>query len=191
MRRLCLALVHYPVVDRDGCVITTAITNLDLHDIGRSARTFGVSDVFIVHPIMAQRQLANAVKDHWVHGSGKRRIPDRVPPMELLRVVSSLSEAQDAVGGRKQIEVWVTSARPVPMGQSEPLSYEHARQRLLRDGSTVMILFGTGWGLAQELIDDADARLVPVSANHDTGFNHLSVRAACAITLDRLVGARE
>ena len=55
MTRVALALVHHPVLDRAGDVVTTAITNLDLHDMARSARTYGVSDLFIVHPIAAQR----------------------------------------------------------------------------------------------------------------------------------------
>ena len=185
MRRLCLALVHYPVLDREGAVITTAITNLDLHDMARSARAYGLSDMFVVHPVEAQRQLAERVRDHWLHGSGKRRIPDRAPPMELLRVVSSLREAWDAVGGRDQVEVWTTSAR---CGLGEVCAYEQARFRLWRDGSPVMLLFGTGWGLAPAVVEEADVLVEPVRAAVDTGFNHLSVRAACAVVLDRLCG---
>ena len=57
--------------------MTTAITNLDLHDIARSAHTYGLSDFFVAHPIAAQRELAERVREHWVTGSGARRIPDR------------------------------------------------------------------------------------------------------------------
>ena len=32
-RRLAIALVHYPVLDGKGEVVTTAITNLDVHDL--------------------------------------------------------------------------------------------------------------------------------------------------------------
>lgn len=191
MRRLCLALVHYPVLDRQGAVITTAITNLDLHDMARSALTYGCSDVFVVHPVQLQRQLAEKVQDHWLNGSGKRRIPDRAPPMELLRVVKSLKEAHDLLGGREQVEVWTTSARMEEANaKGVSCTYEQARVRLWGEGPPVMLLFGTGWGLAKELMDDANVRLEPISCAHETGFNHLSVRAACAITLDRLVGRR-
>ena len=62
MRRLALALVHHPVLDRGGGTVTTAITNLDLHDMARSARTYGVGDLFIVHPIEAQRLLAERIR---------------------------------------------------------------------------------------------------------------------------------
>ena len=56
-RRLAIALVHHPVLDAKGDTVTTAITNLDVHDLARSARTYGCSDYFIVHPITAQRDL--------------------------------------------------------------------------------------------------------------------------------------
>jgi len=187
MRRWCLALVHYPVLDRQGAVITTAITNLDLHDIARSARTYGLSDVFVVHPVTAQRQLAEKVQDHWLNGSGRRRIPDRAPPMELLRVVSNMREAMDSFGGRDQVELWTTSAR---CGLGNTFTYEQARSRLWSEGPPVMLLFGTGWGLASGLVEEADVRIEPIRSEEATGFNHLSVRAACAITLDRLAGAR-
>lgn len=187
MRRICLALVHHPVLDRQGSIITTAITNLDLHDMARSARAYGLSDMFVVHPVKAQRELAERVQEHWLHGSGRRRIPDRAPPMELLRVVPSLDAAYDALGGRSAVDVWTTSAKS---GVTPPTSYDEARRLVWCDGPAVVLLFGTGWGLPRVLIDEAQVRLEPIRAAHETGFNHLSVRAACAITLDRLVGAR-
>lgn len=187
MRRVCLALVHHPVLDRQGAIITTAITNLDLHDIARSSRAFGLSDMFVVHPVAAQRQLAERVRDHWLHGSGRRRIPDRAPPMELLRVVSGLVDAYDAMGGREAIEVWTTSAKA---GPRRPCQYGEARSLIRQDGPPVMLLFGTGWGLAAGTVEEADVRLEPIRAAAETGFNHLSVRAACAITLDRLLGSQ-
>jgi hypothetical protein len=60
--------------------------------------------------------------------------------------------------------------------------------RLAATERPVLVLFGTGWGLSPALIDDADVRIEPIRARGETGYNHLSVRAACAITLDRLLG---
>ena len=39
---LYVGLVHYPIYDKNFNVIATAITNYDLHDISRSAKTYGV-----------------------------------------------------------------------------------------------------------------------------------------------------
>jgi hypothetical protein len=46
MADLYLALLHYPVYDKDHKVVTTSITNMDIHDIARSARTYGVRRYF-------------------------------------------------------------------------------------------------------------------------------------------------
>lgn len=187
MTRLALALVHYPVLDRAGGVVTTAITNLDLHDMARSARTYGAEQLFVIHPVEAQRLLAERIREHWVSGSGKRRIPDRAVALEVLRVVPSLEETYAALSsaGRAGIELWTTAAatRGLPV-----TSDAAARERLAQVERPVLLMFGTGWGLAPDLIADADIRLAPIRAAAATGYNHLSVRAACAITLDRLFG---
>jgi hypothetical protein len=47
-------------------------------------------------------------------------------------------------------------------------------------------MFGTGWGMSQELLDRADIFLDPINGPKE--YNHLSVRSACAIMLDRLFG---
>jgi hypothetical protein len=184
-RRLAIALVHYPVLDKQRTIVTTAITNLDIHDLARSARTYGVSDYFIIHPIQAQRDLLARICDHWRDGAGGKRIPDRKVALELVRPVSTFAEACEALGGRSEIEVWVTAARSL----GAPVTLREARTRLDGEGKPVLLVFGTGWGLAGEIIAGADALLEPVRAREPTGYNHLSVRAACAIMLDRLRGA--
>ena len=182
MRRLAVALVHHPVHDRQRAIVTTAITNLDLHDIARSAHTYGVSDFFVVHPISAQRELAERVRDHWVAGSGARRIPDRSPALGIVRVVPDVDSAITALGS--DVELWTTSAIERPRS----LTFATAREQLQQAGPPVLILFGTGWGLADALCDRADEQLEPIRSPRADGYNHLSVRAAAAICFDRLLG---
>lgn len=184
MRRMGAALVHHPVVDRQGQVVTTAITNIDLHDIARSALTFGLDVCYVVHPIAAQRELALRVQNHWVHGSGARRIPDRSPALATLRIVSTLAEARADFSQGEPHELWVTSAA----AGGPVLSYEGAREVLTQPGPAVLLVFGTGWGLSPELIEAAERQLEPIASARSDGYNHLSVRAAAAITFDRLCG---
>ena len=181
MRRVAAALVHYPVHDRQRAVVTSAITNLDLHDISRSSHTYGLSDLFIVHPVAAQRLLAERVREHWISGSGARRIPDRTPAISLLRVVSTLEEALAALG--PEAKLWVTSAK----GSGELLSFPRARAEIELEGPPVLIVFGTGWGLGDAITERADVRLSSISGRREDGYNHLSVRAAAAIIFDRLL----
>lgn len=184
MRRVAAALVHHPVHDRQRAVVTSAITNLDLHDIARSAHTYGLSDLFIVHPIAAQRLLAERVREHWISGSGARRIPDRTPAISILRVVTTLDDALHELGPSTQL--WVTSAK----GSGELLGFAAARAELEQDGPPVLIVFGTGWGLGDAITERAHARLSSIVGRRADGYNHLSVRAAAAIIFDRLLSTQ-
>lgn len=185
-RELHVALVHHPVLDRAGAAVTTALTNLDLHDLARSSRAYGARALHVVHPIEAQRALAARIREHWVTGSGKERIPDRAAALERVRIAASLEDVwADVAGGRAGVEVWTTSTRQGP----KRLSFGDGAARLRAEGPPVVLLFGTGWGLHGAVVDDADAHVEPISGWAPEGeapWNHLSVRAACAIALDRL-----
>jgi len=182
LRTLGVALVHHPVKNRQGEVFATAMTNLDLHDIARSARTFGASRFFIVHPVAAQRALVERLVEHWTVGPGGRRVEDRSRAMDLVRPVSDVEEARLALDPGGSAELWVTSAESRP-GQ---LAHEAARQRLAEPGAPVLLAFGTGWGLADGLLAQANVQVAPIVGRGAPRYNHLSVRAAAAILLDRL-----
>jgi hypothetical protein len=171
VRPVYLALVHYPVLGREGQLITTTITNLDLHDMARSARTYALDGFFVVHPIEVQRTLAGRIRDHWTEGSGGKRIPDRSAALELIRVVPTLEAMQEQLAALQAHDTVV--------------SYAEARALLAREGPPVVLVFGTGWGLAASVLEGAALRLEPIVGRGD--WNHLSVRAACAISLDRLL----
>jgi len=182
MRRLSIALVHHPVLDAAGKVGTSTLTTIDVHDLSRSARTYGCESFYIVHPIEAQQALAHRIVEHWTHGSSAKRIPDRKDALAISRIVGTLDEARKACG--EGTELWVTAARSV----GKPTTWSAARTALAGDGPPVLLVFGTSWGLAPEVVDAAETLLEPI---HGAGtWNHLSVRAACAIALDRLVVAR-
>ncbi len=183
MRRVALALIHYPVLDRAGQVVTSSITNIDLHDISRSSLTFGLTDFFVVHPVLAQRELAERIRGHWVDGSGAKRIPDRKPALGLVRVVDEYAAALSELGDGT--EIWTTSAQPAA---GKLTRFSAARELLQEPGSPVLLCFGTGWGLAPELYERASRHLEPIASPRADGYNHLSVRAAAAIILDRLFG---
>ena len=183
MRQLAIALVHRPVLDKEQKVVTTALTNMDVHDLARSARTYGCSDYFVVHPVEVQRELATRIVAHWTDGSSAKRIPDRKDALAIVRAVPTLEDAVRQLGGA---EIWVTAARDMP--GKPALSFTDARTQLESEGRPVLLVFGTGWGLAPEIMDRADAVLPPIRGVGD--WNHLSVRAACAIALDRLRSPR-
>lgn len=184
--RTYLALLHHPVRDRNGQVVTTAITNLDLHDLARSARTYGLAGYFVVTPLTCQRELARRICQHWRTGHGASYNRRRAEALALLDVAADLAEVQARIEereGRRAVTV-VTSAVARP-GQ---LSRQEVWRRL-PEGAPVLLLLGTGWGLTEEFIASADFALAPLRGRDP--YNHLSVRSAGAILLDRWFGLRE
>jgi hypothetical protein len=180
---LDLALVHYPVYNKSGEIITSAVCNLDLHDIARAAKTYGIGHYFVVTPLKDQRELAKRIVGHWTQGSGGPYNPDRKDALELIQVVSSLDQAMEILtekSGCRPLTV-VTDARPHPRN----VTYS-AVGEMVRAGRPLLLVFGTAWGLTKEFIDEADLVLAPI-VGHGL-YNHLSVRSASSIILDRLTG---
>ncbi len=184
MVNLYIALLHYPVCNKDGRVVTTSVTNMDIHDISRTARTYGVQRFYIVTPVMKQRELVDKILDHWRKGYGASYNPLRKEAFEIVDVKESLDAVIEDVSGREErkIQVVVTSAGP----RGECLSFDEFRDKL-RDGSdSYLIVFGTGWGIAEEVMTRADFLLESIRG--PGAYNHLPVRAAVAVALDRLAG---
>lgn len=183
MADVFLALIHHPVVDRNRRIVTSAITSLDIHDLARSCCTFGVRAFFIVHPVPEQRQFAATVIDHWKFDFGRAFDGRRREALELVRIVNELDDAMriaEEASGSRPVLVH-TSART-----EKGVSFQELRGRLDTNGPPVLILLGTGFGLAPEMTNRADLMLEPIRGMGD--YNHLSVRAAGAIILDRLRG---
>lgn len=184
MGSLYLALVHYPVVNRRGEIVASAVTNLDLHDLARTARTYGLPGCFIVTPLEDQRALVGELIRHWCVGIGRELHPDRAEALDLLRVEVSVEQACRTVENEtgQAPRLWATSAQ----SGRDSLSCLQARTQLTESAWPVLLLLGTAWGLAPGLIRSAEAVLEPIQGM--TGYNHLSVRCAAAILVDRLLG---
>jgi len=90
MAKLYIALLHYPVCNKEGRVVTTSVTNMDIHDISRTARTYGVKRFYIVTPIAKQRELVEKILDHWREGYGASFNPLRKEAFEIVEVKESL-----------------------------------------------------------------------------------------------------
>jgi hypothetical protein len=182
---LYIGLVHHPIYDSRREVVATAVTNFDIHDIARCARTFGIGGFFIITPLESQIQLVERILSHWREGAGSVYNPTRKESLSLVRVTRTIDEADRAIS-----DLWQKKTKRVATGASphpKSIGFEFFRE-LLEDRSTpYFILFGTGWGLTKEVKDDSDYILAPIEGK---GYNHLSVRSAVAIILDRLLGDR-
>ena len=84
MGAVSLAIIHYPVLDKRGDIVSTSITNLELHDAARSCMTFGVELCYIVTPLEKQRAIAEQLVDHWKDGYGRQYNPHRAKALEKI-----------------------------------------------------------------------------------------------------------
>lgn len=180
---LSVALVHYPMVNKKGAAVATSVTNFDVHDIARAARTYGLDRYFIVTPIPMQRDFVQRILNYWIEGGGLEYNPTRGEALELVQIVPDLVAAGDALardlGGEP---MWVaTSARAA----GKVMQVADLRTKLEEEDGNVCLIFGTGHGLHPEVLMAADAILEPIHG--PTDFNHLSVRSAVSIYLDRLL----
>jgi tRNA (guanine37-N1)-methyltransferase len=180
---LDLVLVHHPVCNKNQEIIGSAVTNLDLHDIARAGRTFGVGTFYVVTPFADQQQLVDELLAHWLSGPGAKANGLRKEALEIIRVCADLETVFAAASSRRgqRPTVLATCARP----QAKSWSFADAR-RELQAGGNFLILFGTAWGLAPEVLARVDGVLAPITGIGE--YNHLSVRSAAAIVLDRLLG---
>jgi len=183
---LYIGLVHHPVYDKRKEVVATAVTNFDIHDIARCARTYGLGGFFVITPLESQVQLVERITRHWVEGAGFSYNPTRKESLSLVQVIRSIDEAEQELGRlwRKKAKRVATGASPHPNN----IGFEPFRKLLEDQETPFLIVFGTGWGLTREVKDGSDYVLAPIEGK---GYNHLSVRSAVAIILDRLLGERE
>ena len=186
--RTAVALVHHPVVDRDGAVITTALTNLDVHDIARSASTYGLAGYYVVTPVASQREKAAHIAAAWQEDAARDH---RADALALVRAEATLDDAiaDLAARTRRPPLVVATSARDDAfpgIARTTPIAL---LAEAAYTGDPLLLVFGTGWGLDDRQISAVSRVLAPIRGG--PAWNHLSVRSAVAIVLDRVFGRRE
>lgn len=186
MSRVYIALLHHPVYNKNGDTVTSAITNLDIHDIARVTKTYGLGGYFIVNPDSEQRKIALEICKHWTSGYGATYNRLRKNALSDVSVTSTLEETIGLIEEKEGLrpKLMVTSAAKSPVNENRLLSYKKAGELISTKKAPVIIMFGTGWGLTEEVVEGADCLLPPISGGNK--YNHLSVRSAVSIIADRL-----
>ena len=174
MADLYIGLVHYPIYNKRMNIIAGAVTNFDIHDISRTCRTYDVKRYYIIHPLDVQKEIISKILNYWQEGYGKVYNPDRADALARVSWQKDIETAAldvEAQTGKKPYIV-TTDARIYP----NTVSYTFMRKQLQEGDRPILLLFGTGFGYILE----------PVYGPCD--YNHLCVRSAAAIILDRLAG---
>ncbi len=183
MADVYIALVHHPVYNKNRAVIASALTTIDMHDLARLAATYGMAGFYVVTPLKDQRALAEEMIEHWCRGWGAGYNSNRAEALNLVRLADSLAEAKEAIDGETGREALLVSTSA--LDGPERLGFEDVR-KILDAERPVLIVFGTAWGLTEQAQALCEIKLEPIKG--PTKYNHLSVRSAAGIVLDRLMG---
>lgn len=192
--RIAVGLCHHPIKDQRGNVVATNITNLDIHDIARACRVYGVERYYLIHPLQDQQQFVHRILDHWRVGEGASFNHMRKTSLTMVHTADSLAKALADWGGRAKLVS--THPRPVegvPAVTFRALKSEIDASRARKDvppeeQPRLFLLFGTGFGLTDEMMRSCDALLEGIRGASADDYRHLSVRSAVSICLDRLLG---
>lgn len=183
LSRLAVVLVHHPVLNRRNEVVSSAVTNLDLHDIARTCRTFGVGRFFVATPIKEQQKVVEQILAHWLHGYGSTHNPDRCNAFQLVETVADLETARE-----RWSEKHSRPARCIITSAKSPNGLNGQDCRLLLEDDPLLLVLGTGSGLSPAITSQDFETFQSIRGVAD--YNHLPVRAAAAIILDRIFTAR-
>jgi tRNA (guanine37-N1)-methyltransferase len=179
------ALMHTQVMLKSGTVGTTSITSIDLHDTARSCSTYGIKNFFMVSPLADQQAILSTFMDFWKSEEGRLYNQSRYHAVNKVKPTYSLDEVITDITAQEGQAPIIVATSAKTHTHNNIIDY-HSQQIVWQHNRPVLFLFGTGQGLCEELLAKCDYLLIPVEGMTD--YNHLSVRSAIAIVLDRWLG---
>jgi hypothetical protein len=180
-----LGLVHWPILDRAKNIVCTNVTNFDVHDIARASTAYNLKTYYVINRMREQLMFVSRLLDHWRLGTGSQYNPMRKTALSRVKPVEYIGDAIKDIEPRPFVVA--TSARQI---EGVPrMTFKDLRARIEENPQPVLLLFGTGFGLAPEAFEACDAILEPIKGVGAQDYRHLSVRSAVSICLDRLLGA--
>ncbi len=178
-------LMHDQVVLADDRIGTSSVTSIDIHDIARSASTYGIKKYFMVTLLKDQQRIVNTFLNFWRSDVAIEYNPQRHEALRTLSLVDSLDKALEQVELDTGLKPLLIATSAKKHEEVPPLSY-HDQEIVWKQKRPVVLLLGTAQGLAPELLSRCDYLLGPVEGFSD--YNHLSVRSAAAVIFDRWLG---
>ncbi|MBP6869521.1 tRNA (guanosine(37)-N1)-methyltransferase TrmD [Candidatus Babeliales bacterium] len=181
-----IALMHNDIDLKEGRVGYTSVTSIDIHDIARSSTTYGLQTFFIVTALKDQQKIVEKMLSFWVDEKiGGDYNNNR---HEAVRTVQLKSELDDVIAAIEEKE----GKRPLIIGTSareqdlEKIVTYFDQDLVWQHDRPILFLFGTGSGMSEKILQQCDYMLPALQGFSD--FNHLSVRSAVAIILDKWLG---
>jgi len=179
-----VALLHHDVIVGQGEPGTSSVTSLDIHDIARSSRTYGIEHYFIATPLKDQQKIVKNMLQFW-SDAGIDYNKKRSEAVKLVSVVDSLDQIIQEIEKKEGKRPLIVGTSARQMGDAELISY-YEQEKVWNKERPVLLIFGTARGISEALLSKCDYLLMPLEGF--SKFNHLSVRSAVAIILDRWMG---
>ena len=180
-----VTVLHSDVLLKHGLIGNTSVTSLDIHDIARSCATYGIKNYFLASKLEDQKKIVRTFLDFWEKGYGAEYNVHRHEAVKSIVLLNSLNEAIAAIKEKEGKEPIVVATSAKDFGPGKSITYGD-QAKVWAGDRPVLIVFGTGHGLSPETMDRCDYFLGPIVGFSD--FNHLSVRSAVAVVLDRWIG---
>jgi tRNA (guanine37-N1)-methyltransferase len=180
-----VALLHSQVMIKKKGVGHTSIASLDIHDISRSSKTYGIKNFFIVSKLEDQQTIMKTFLSFWHSEDGKKYNQSRYDAVAVVQPAYTFSDVVNSITQREGISPIVISTSAKPHENSETIDY-FKQSQIWKNQQPVLLVFGTGQGLSKEILDQSDFIFEPINGLSD--YNHLSVRSAVGIILDRWLG---
>jgi tRNA (guanine37-N1)-methyltransferase len=181
-----VALMHSDVlIGEERKPGLTSVTSIDIHDIARSSKTYGVKEFFVVTPLQDQQKIVQKLLDFWQKGIGFEYNRCRYDAIQLVQLIDSLHEVVKKIEAREGKKPLIIATSAQLMHTQQIISF-YDQKKVWEVDRPVLMLFGTGQGLSPLIIEQSDYLLLSIDGFSE--FNHLSVRSAVAIVLDRWLG---
>lgn len=179
-----IALLHYPMVNKKGEKVVASVTPMDIHDLSRLAKTYDLGGFFVVTPETGQLDFLQRVIKFWCSDRGTRYNQTRAVALKIVNMIPNIEEGIEFIKEKWHMPVKVVTTSAVMSNYN--IEYAQLGKLIKKRKEIFIITFGTGYGIHSEFRDTSDYRLPPIKII--SSYNHLSVRTAAGIIIDRLLG---
>ncbi|MCF7799487.1 hypothetical protein K9L05_02740 [Candidatus Babeliales bacterium] len=181
-----VALMHNNILVEEDKEGHSSITSLDIHDIARSASTYGIKNYFVVSELEDQQKILSTFLGFWGGQEGKEYNKNRSQAVDIIIPTINLDQVIFHIEKESNIKpIIIATSAKISKFENKLIDY-YSQGMIFEKKRPVLFLFGTGKGLSDNILDRCDYILLPI--NGMTDYNHLSVRSAAAIILDRWLG---
>ena len=147
--------------------------------------TFGIELCYIVTPLPRQRQITEQLIHHWQQGYGAKYNPLRGEALKKVAVRNDMNEMLVEIGQDDAPIIIGTSSHE---RERKTIGYDELHRWIEKEDRPFLLVFGTGWGLTDETVGLCEKMLMPIKGAGE--YNHLSLRVAVGVILDRIFGER-